>query len=56
MVDCTRLKDLAAKVDVMFTIMEQMEEQLLVAMDKRKEWMNLMEQTLHTMSKSLKSL
>lgn len=56
MADSTQLKDLAAKIDVMFAVMEQAEECLLAGMEQQDERVNLMGQSLLTMSKCLEPL
>lgn len=54
------MKDFMAKIDSMFTVMDQREERLLAAMDQRDvkvdERVAILEQSLHTISECLQAM
>lgn len=56
MAEATRMKDLIARIDTIFSVMDQREERLLATMDERDERVKLVEQSLSQISKCLEAL
>lgn len=56
MADNTRMKEMAAKIDTLFALLDQREEKMIAALDQRDEKFKLLEQSLLQMTKCMEAL